>query len=527
MRIGSYNTTVRYRNSINRTYEDQTKLIELSDGSKLHRPSDDCVDYSKYLRHSVTYSENNQYQTNVQTAISWMKNTDAALVDMTSAFSKIVVKSNQADGSNSDADMRAIAGEMLVQAQQAVADANTNVNGRYLFSGQADLVQPYEISKEKYERGIAKTLDDKQAAFFSDATKSSDVVQMLTLEGSDGSTYYLNTQTGNVYTKDFVEEGYKEKIAQGQKYVSDADKKSTLAVNSSFMVSSYFDSTGVRRTDAVVNEEGVRTTKDFGEVIYGKTYFDADHNPVFGKSVSADTDLVVLDAGGNYVRTIAANHGGELWDGETAYVGGKAGYNDPESLTGIVYDYPGKNWYKFATVSQNIVTYNGDKKQFSMVKENGATQPASDTVNASGLEIAGFSIFDNADSGNEKSAANAFNDMFTVVAMCEHGRTTKNGKGQAGPDSNWMNSDGKTLANAAYNTVNSAQTKIASRQSVYRDCQAMLTTQNQQILGDITDVHSTDVAKLAVDMMKSQTVYNLSLNVGARILPQTLTDYLR
>ena len=181
----------------------------------------------------------------------------------------------------------------------------------------------------------------------------------------------------------------------------------------------------------------------------------------------------------------------------------------------------------FATVEQYIVTYNGDRKQFSMVKENGAAQPSSDTVNASGIEIAGRSIFDNADSGNVVSGANAFNDMFTVVAMCEQGKVTRNGKGNAGPDSNWMNSDGKTLANAAYNTVNSAQTKIASRQSVYRDCQAMLTTQNQQILGDITDVHSTDVAKLAVDMMKSQTVYNLSLNVGARILPQTLTDYLR
>lgn len=462
MRIGSYNTTVRYRNSINRTYEDQTKLIELSDGSKLHRPSDDCVNYSKYLRHSVTYSENNQYQTNVQTAISWMKNTDAALVDMTSAFSKIVVKSNQADGSNSDADMRAIAGEMLVQAQQAVADANTNVNGRYLFSGQADLVQPYEISKEMKPRGLAKTLDDKQAEFFNNTTKSGDVAQMLTMNGSDGNTYYLNTKNGKVYSQEFVEEGYKEKIAAGQNYVKDGDELGVVTgfEDGSERVSNYFDEYGVIKKDG----EG---------------------------------------------------HANEIT-------------KDGEKLPLTLF---------FATVDQYIVTYKGDRKQFSMVKENGATQPASDTVNASGVEIAGRGIFDNEDSGNGRlplgsgnyfgpSGANAFNDMFTVHAMCNHGANDNSGK-RTGPDSSWMNSDGKTLANAAYNTVNSAQTKIASRQSVYRDCQAMLTTQNQQILGDITDVHSTDVAKLAVDMMKSQTVYNLSLNVGARILPQTLTDYLR
>lgn len=468
MRIGSYNTTVRYRNSINRTYEDQTKLIELSDGSKLHRPSDDCVNYSKYLRHSVTYSENNQYQTNVQTAISWMKNTDAALVDMTSAFSKIVVKSNQADGSNSDADMRAIAGEMLVQAQQAVADANTNVNGRYLFSGQKDLVQPYEISKEMQKRGLAKTLDDPQSNFFIgeyyddekgktvslEPTKSGDVKQMLTMYGDNGNVYYLNTKNGKVYTQEFMDEGYKEKIAKGQQYVQDGDEVGDIS--------------------------------DWGDSLHVSDYFDA--YGVFDEDKAGSTAWEITE-------------------------GGK------------------KVTLRFATVEQYIVTYNGDRKQFSMVKENGATQPASDTVNASGVEIAGRGIFDNEDAYPAgkypgPSGANAFNDMFTVVAMCDHGANGKGGQ-PTGPDSNWMNSDGKTLANAAYNTVNSAQTKIASRQSVYRDCQAMLTTQNQQILGDITDVHSTDVAKLAVDMMKSQTVYNLSLNVGARILPQTLTDYLR
>lgn len=463
MRIGSYNSTVRYRNSINRTYEDQTKLIEQSDGSRLHRPSDDCVSYSKYLRHTVTYQENNQYQTNVQTAISWMKNTDAALVDMASAASKIVVKSNQADGANSDADMRAIAGEMLVQAQQAVADANTNVNGRYLFSGQQDLVQPYEISKEPKQRGLAKTLDDKQTEFFNDTTKSGDMAQMLTLYDGDDNTYYLNTKTGMVYSQEFVEEGYKDKIVEGQKYVENGDEVGTF--------STWGGSTDVH------------------------TYFDQ-----YG---------VITDAGQSNVHEITVH-------GEKVVV-------------------------KFATVEQYIVEYKGDRKQFSMVKENGAVQPASDTVNASGVEIAGRGIFDNYDSGNNRvpenstnyigpSGANAFNDMFTVVAMCDHGRSVLNQSGTGydttTPDSSWMNSDGKTLANNAYNTINAAETKIASRQAVYKDCQAMLTTQNVQVLGDITDVHSTDVSKLAVDMMASQTVYNLSLNVGARILPQTLTDYL-
>ena len=44
---------------------------------------------------------------------------------------------------------------------------------------------------------------------------------------------------------------------------------------------------------------------------------------------------------------------------------------------------------------------------------------------------------------------------------------------------------------------------------------------------DISDTNSTDVAKLAVQLMQASAIYNMSLSVGSRILPPTLTDYLR
>lgn len=441
--------TTRYQNQLNRTYEQQTKLMEQSDGAKLHRPSDDPIGYSKYLRYSISYGENNQYQYNVKTAISWMKNSDSSLVDITNCFKTVVEKANQAQGTNTDADMRAIAQEMLVQAQQAVADANIEINGRYMFSGQRDLVQPYNISYDKMEeRGLTKTLDDKQEDFFTDAARSGDLVQMLVLKDEDsGSKYFLNTMTGNVYSEEFVEEGYKAKISSGQTTVQPGDEVGTISGwTGSTDVSKYFDEYGI------INNDGKATT-------------------------------FTLTSGGDLKL-------------------------------------------KFETVEQYVVTYQGDRKQFSMVKENGAVQPATDTVNASGVEIAGSSIFDNKDSGNGRDAsgnymgpsgANAFNDMLTVVAMCNRGE--KEG-------SRWMNTDGKTLANNAYNTVLNAESKLAARQQVYSDCSDMLVTQNETILGDITDVHSTDVAKLAVEMMTAQTIYQLSLSVGSRILPPTLADYL-
>ena len=435
MRIASLHMTNRYLKQLNRTFEEKTRLMEQSDGDRIHRPSDDAVGYSKFLRYSGSLTENTQYQTNVKTAVSWMKNSDAALADMAKCFSAIVEKSNAAQGTNTLTDMKAIASEMKVMVQQAVADGNTQVDGRYLFSGQSDLVQPYSMSDKKFERGLPKTLDDKQTAFFNSGTgdsvtaSSGGMAQMLTLKGSDNNTYYLNTKTGKVYSKDFMDTGYKDKIASGQAAVQAGDEVGTLGGWTK--VSDRFENTGVLK-------------------------------------------------------------------------------NPPGAAAGAV----GAINMTFETVSQNIVTYQGDRKNFSMVKENGAEQPASDEVNANGVDIMGTSIFDAPDSGNESSGAAAFNDLLTVVAKTEQG------------DSNWESSDGKTLANNAFNTINNAESKLAARQQVYTSCQDMLTTMNQSITSDITDVHSADVAKLAVELMQAQTVYNLSLSVGSRILPPTLADYL-
>ena len=453
MRVGSLQMTTKYMTQLNRTYDKQTKLLEQSDGAKIHRPSDAPIGYSKYLRFSTSYGENDQYQYNIKTAVSWMKNTDSALVDMSDAMKTVVEKANQAQGTNTDSDMQAIAREMLVMVEQCVADGNVQVNGRYLFSGQADLIQPYTISEDNtFHRGLAKTFEDKEAKFFDDASQSGDIRQMLTLKDDDGNKYFLNTLTGRIYSEEFVDEGYKDFLAAGCDSISDFyahpsqyPELSDPAVGTAggaVKVSDYFDSRGVSLAS-------LREPPEEAEI-----------------SVTINEQAVTL---------------------------------------------------KFETVEQYIVTYQGDRKQFSMVKENGAAQPATDTVNAGGVQIAGCSIFDNDKSGNEISGSNVFNDLLTVVAMCERGE--KEG-------SRWMSSDGKALANNSFNTVNIAQTVVAARQQVYTDCEEMLTTQSETILEDITTVHSTDVAKLAVEMMTAQTIYNLSLSVGSRVIPPTLADYL-
>ena len=108
----------------------------------------------------------------------------------------------------------------------------------------------------------------------------------------------------------------------------------------------------------------------------------------------------------------------------------------------------------------------------------------------------------------------ALNDLLQVVAKMEAG------------DVRWLSSDGLTNTDRAHVQVVEAETSAAARQNVYDSVSTMLDKQNETITEDISNCSDADVARLAIDLMTMQTIYNMSLSVGSRILPQSLADYL-
>ena len=451
MRVSSTQMIGRYQKQLNDSYEDQTKLMEQSDGSRLHRPSDDSVNYSKFLRYQNTDTENDQFQSNVKTGISWMKTADAAMSNMKDLLTTIHEKTVQAaTDTNGTTDIQAIGKDVIAKIRELVSLGNTQQGDRYMFAGQSDLTQPFTITSAKVDRGLTKTLDDPQKNFFSTiaddkgntyADSKGNMTQMLTLNGDDGNTYYLSTTTGKVYTREFVDEGYKRKVGSGQTQVQDGDEVKTLAgwKDGSVKVANYFDKNGQIR-----------------------------------------------DEGKNFSETISVNG------------------NDVK--------------LSFATIKQYVVEYTGDDKKISMVKRNGTTDPTADTVNVTGQDLFGSDIFDNVNSGNQVNGSAggtaALNDLLQVVAKMEAG------------DVNWLSSDGLTATDRAHVQVVEAETSAAARQNVYDSVSTMLDKQNETITEDISNCSDADVARLAIDLMTMQTIYNMSLSVGSRILPQSLADYL-
>ncbi len=270
MRISSTMMSNNYLKQLNGTYEQYSKLMEQADGSKLHRASDNAVGYSKYLRYQNNQISNEQYQSNVSTASSWMKNADAALVNVTDLLQTFKAKVEQGSNStNNESDMKDIAKELLANVQEQVADLNTQIGDRFLFAGQKDTTMPFEISADKMNRGDTFTLDEKQSAFFSGATgwgdENTTVKQMLKLNGDDGNSYYMNVNTGDVYTEDFVKNGYKneDKFDPAKQRVGNIT--AITDPPTAYKVSGHFDQYGVIKTDA-----GVGTNAKYNVTVDGK-----------------------------------------------------------------------------------------------------------------------------------------------------------------------------------------------------------------------------------------------------------------
>lgn len=298
MRISSTMMSNNYLKQLNGTYEQYSKLMEQADGSKLHRASDNAVGYSKYLRYKNNQISNEQYQSNVSTASSWMKNADAALVNVTDLLQTFKAKVEQGSNStNNESDMKDIAKELLANVQEQVADLNTQIGDRFLFAGQKDTTMPFEISADKMSRGDTFTLDEKQSAFFSGASnwgeENTTLKQMLKLQCTtdDGkgnkivSTYYMNVNTGDIFTEDFVKNGYKNQEN------FDAARDRVTCVNE------YRDdgSRKVLQNDALKTFFGSKNLKDYTSTIDGKSYYVDGAGNIYDKTAASPNVVDVIN----------------------------------------------------------------------------------------------------------------------------------------------------------------------------------------------------------------------------------------
>ncbi|WP_196592597.1 flagellin [Pectinatus sottacetonis] len=489
MRVSSTMMLNNYMNAVNGNYETQAKLVEEnSTQQRLNRPSDDPVGYAKYLSYTNDDVENQQYIQNAKNGVSWMKASDDALTNISNQFTTFIEQTNQAaNGTNNTSNNSATASQLLSLMQETISQGNTQLGGRYLFSGQMDKTEPFTISTEKVERGLTKTLDDNQADFFSKTvningmdtketggTQVNGLNQMLSLKGSDGDDYYLDPSTGYIFTKDFVQNGYKDKLNSGQKSVTAADAvgRITLTNNASTPLADLpADADALKAGN--LNESSYGTQKDYDNLSVNvrsdfiNKYFDKDNNGAITAAGKALTTSGLTASGG----------------------------------TGVT--------FSFNTIHQYVVNYNGDDNKISMVKLSGRTDQTRDSINVTGSDV-----FGNSDIFGASHGTATLNDMLTVVAEMDGG------------NQNWLSSDGITIANNAKDVLQKSQTSLASRNEAYSNAIDTMDSQNVVIKDNINNVNGINVPEIATKLMTAQTIYNISISMGKNVIPKTIADYL-
>ncbi|MDQ0192186.1 flagellar hook-associated protein FlgL [Paenibacillus wynnii] len=120
--------------------------LQLATGRKLNKPSDDPVGITYSLRYRAELSSNEQYQENVDSAISWLDFNDTVMTqagDVVQRLRELTVQG--ANGTNPQTALDSINAEIKQLKGQLVDISNSQFNGKYIFNGQQYDVKPYDF----------------------------------------------------------------------------------------------------------------------------------------------------------------------------------------------------------------------------------------------------------------------------------------------------------------------------------------------------------------------------------------------
>jgi flagellar hook-associated protein 3 FlgL len=146
-RVTSEMTTRGVLNDIQAVYAQLSKTQNvLSSGKQITQPSDDPFGTSRALLFKGELAANQQYQTNVGEAGSWLSTTDTALSSISDDVGRardLILQG--ANGTMSQTDRDAIADELEQLADSVKTAANTQYAGSYVFAGTKTQTQPFTL----------------------------------------------------------------------------------------------------------------------------------------------------------------------------------------------------------------------------------------------------------------------------------------------------------------------------------------------------------------------------------------------
>jgi flagellar hook-associated protein 3 len=112
---------------------------QISSSMRINRPSDDPIGITQSLGLKKVLAQIEQYGRNAQSGTAWMNLTDSVLQSTSTLITRAKEIANQmATGTYTDTQRQSAANEVSNMLAQLVQMGNSQLNGRYLFSGYRD-----------------------------------------------------------------------------------------------------------------------------------------------------------------------------------------------------------------------------------------------------------------------------------------------------------------------------------------------------------------------------------------------------
>jgi flagellar hook-associated protein 3 FlgL len=120
-----------------------TALQQVSTGKSVNLPSDNPAAAAAMVQNTIETGDVDQYTQNVSTALSTVQSANAALSSVVTSLTKVLSLGTEgANGTNSTADLQALAAQVQGILSSVVSEANTTVGGSFLFGGTS-VTTPY------------------------------------------------------------------------------------------------------------------------------------------------------------------------------------------------------------------------------------------------------------------------------------------------------------------------------------------------------------------------------------------------
>ncbi len=222
-RISDLSFTNTYLNNVNLLKNQLSQLnTQISTGKKINRPSDSPTDTSQIIRMNNQLSQIDTYSNNIQNGQSFVNETTSAMESIQSEVVNVLTNLTSLQNPTNDSNLNSYADQIDQSFQSILNSANSEYDGKYIFSGTNQSGVPYGLSADG--KSVEVKLNDVSGE--QNIKLSPNILQKINMTGQEVFGTIVK-QDGNIDVNSNVGD-----VISNQQNVYDAEgNKYTLNLN--------------------------------------------------------------------------------------------------------------------------------------------------------------------------------------------------------------------------------------------------------------------------------------------------------